>query len=724
MGDGGGKFEKLFRILSYAAAFCGFLALAVSGTFEPVESAAFVVVMIAAWFLENTRWRLSERMGTVLIVAAIPVFYVLWKLNVFSVSTNAELLPGLLGRLILSLSAIKLLQKKTDRDWIFLYLMAFFEVLLGAGLSISIFYFASIVLYIFVMASVVVLFEIRKTSNRMSELDLSSSSGDANGFAFRRLPTVSIPLVVLMIIIAAPIFFALPRVGSGFGGRQGGLQTSSGFSDRVRLGGIGSIQQNDAVVMRVSFDPAQVPVKKRRWRGVALDRFDNISWSKSHAAHKEPFARDERGLIQVGRAAGRDTLVQQTIYLEPLDTPIIFALPGLIALQTELPYVFRDRYGAVGFQGRGERLFYKAVSDVAEPAAKELREDESPYPHSMENYLQLPESLDRRIPELAAEFTRGTTNRYDAAAAIERHLQNDFGYTLEQKAGGDDPLADFLFNVREGHCEYFATAMAIMLRTQGIATRVVNGFSQGEYNDAADVWVVRQLNAHSWVEVYFPATNTWETFDPTPFDGRGGGYAANGIGGGFEKYMEAIETYWIQYFVAFDSQGQRSLMSSLRRGFVSYQESVASFASTTKFELSEWWADVRGERGFEISLIAIAKGAAYVVGVVLLFWLLLRLYRKLAAMKLFGRAYKKLFGTRNRTAIEFYDRMTKALAKKGLVRPGHQTPMEFAAETGIPEALEITGKYNRVRFGGKDLSATEADDVEKLLQILEEKKQL
>src|SRR5690606_15092617 len=203
---------------------------------------------------------------------------------------------------------------------------------------------------IFVMAAVVVLFEIRKTSNRMSELDLSSSSGDADGFAFRRLPSISIPLVVLIIIIAAPIFFALPRVGSGFGGRQGGLQTSSGFSDRVRLGGIGSIQQNDAVVMRVSFDPAQVPVKKRRWRGVTLDRVESIACSESHAAHKEPSARDDRGLIQVGRAAGRDTLVQQTIYLEPLDTPIIFALPGLIALQTELPYVFRDRYGAVGFQ--------------------------------------------------------------------------------------------------------------------------------------------------------------------------------------------------------------------------------------------------------------------------------------------------------------------------------------------------------------------------------------
>src|SRR5690606_23682556 len=326
--------------------------------------------------------------------------------------------------------------------------------------------------------------------------------------------------------------------------------------------------------------------------------------------------------------------------------------------------------------------------------------------------------------ELAAEFTRGTSNRYDAAAAIERHLQNDFGYTLEQKAGGDDPLADFLFTVREGHREYFATAMAIMLRTQGIATRVVNGFSQGEYNDAADVWVVRQLNAHSWVEVYFPATNTWETFDPTPFDGQGGGFAANGIGSGFGKYMEAIETYWIQYFVAFDSQGQRSLTSSIRRGFISYKESVASYASDAKFELSEWWADVRGERGFEVSLIAIAKGAAYVVGSGLIFLLLVWAYRKLAKMKLFSRAYKKVFGTRNRSAIEFYDRMTKALAKKGLVRAGHQTPMEFAAATGIPEAVEITGKYNRVRFGGKDLTTTEADEVENLLRILEEKQQL
>ena len=88
------------------------------------------------------------------------------------------------------------------------------------------------------------------------------------------------------------------------------------------------------------------------------------------------------------------------------------------------------------------------------------------------------------------------------------------------KASGPDPVADFLFNVKAGHCEYFATAMAVMLRTRGVVARVVNGFLPGEYNEAAGAYTVRQSDAHSWVEVYFPETRSWVTFDPTPSAGR------------------------------------------------------------------------------------------------------------------------------------------------------------------------------------------------------------
>ncbi len=713
--------EKIFQILSYTAVFCGFLSLWVSGTFGAIESLAFLAIMVFAWLLEGSRWQISERIGTALIVLAIPAFYLLWKLNVFTISTSTELLPGLLGRLILSLTAIKLLQKKGDRDWIFLYLMAFFEVLLAAGLSISMLYFASFILYSLVMVSTIILFEVKRTAKWTEDRAsvVSKDDNSFNQFSFRRLPTTSILLIVLIIAIAAPIFFALPRVGSaGYGGSNGGLNTASGFSDTVRLGGIGKIQQNDAVVMRVQYDNSNVPQKTRRWRGVALDTFDGLSWSKSKGTIKEPFAKDDRGLIQVDFASGRDTLVQQTIYLEPLDTPVIFSLPHMIAIQSDLPYVFRDKYGSITFQGRGERISYKALSDVSGPTAAQLRNDVSPYPMSQANYLQLPDSFDHRIADLAVEFTKGTTNRYDAAAAIENHLQNDFGYTLEQKASGDQPLSDFLFNVRQGHCEYFATAMAIMLRTQGIEARIVNGFSQGEYNDTADFWVIRQLNAHSWVEVYFPATDTWQTFDPTPFGGQGGGAAANGIGAGFTKYMEALETFWIQYFVAFDGQGQRSLMTSIRRGFISYQESASDIISDAKTAIVNWWSEVRGDKGFNISVWAIAKGALYFTGLAVVLALFVWSYRKIVNLKVWRRLYDRLFKRRVRSAVEFYDRMVRTLAKRGIVRADHQTPLEFAYEIGMPEAVKITQKYNGVRFGENNVSEREAEEIEHWLADL------
>ena len=129
--------------------------------------------------------------------------------------------------------------------------------------------------------------------------------------------------------------------------------------------------------------------------------------------------------------------------------------------------------------------------------------------------------------------------------AIEAYLRENYVYTLDLKAGGPDPLADFVFNVKQGHCEYFATAMAVMVRTQGIASRVVNGFLPGEYNEAAGAYTVRQSDAHSWVEVYFPQTDSWVTFDPTPPAGRTA-HVRSGLAGALSKYSEALELMWFQ----------------------------------------------------------------------------------------------------------------------------------------------------------------------------------
>ena len=721
------NFEKFFQLVSYAAVFCGFFSLWVSGTFGFIVTAFFITVMIAAWFLEGSRWQIGEKVGTALIVLALPAFYAAWYFQIIQASGSETWIAGMLPRMILCLAAVKLLQKKSDRDWIFLYLMAFFEVLLAAGLSISGLYLVSFLAYLLVMVCAIIAFEIRKTS-RAVEHSISGTSVKAKDeisestitMRVRRLPMAAVGLIVFIVALAMPLFFILPRVGgAGFGGDQRGLPTYSGFSDTVRLGEIGTIQKDDSVVMRVEMEGNAANETDLYFRGIALDTFDNRSWSKSRFGQPESHMRGDSDMIKLDTVADPRTLFRQTIYLEPLDTRVLFGLPRVVGMQGNFPLLHTDAYGSISHSRTAERISYRVFSDRSRPTAERLRADDQPYTAAVQNYRELPPVYDLEIAELAKQVTAGANNRYDKAKAIESYLQTNFGYTLEQKASGRQPLSDFLFNVREGHCEYFATAMAIMLRTQGVATRIINGFHGGEYNDAAGLTIVRQRHAHAWVEVYFPKEDAWVTFDPTPFAGQAGGALQTGIAAIFSKYIEALETFWIQYFIAFDNQEQRSLAKSVRTGFAEYQSRVSAYLGHGQDMLAEWWIEVRGDKGTQASIAAVGYAVLYLgtgaLGILLLIWLARRLLR----LKIWGSIWERFLKRRHASIIEFYDRMLTILATRGLTRESFQTPLEFAFELGIPEVVEITSKYNRVRFGGKELSSGEADEIETWLKQLE-----
>jgi hypothetical protein len=454
------------------------------------------------------------------------------------------------------------------------------------------------------------------------------------------------------------------------------------------------------------------------WRGLALDTFDGKSWERSERG-VDTYARGERELIPIDLLSSRNNVLVQTIYLEPLDTPYLFGLPKIAGIITGLPAVQKDSDGDISITRSPERISYRILSDRNTPSPDALRTDDKKYSPEAARFLELPATLDKRIADLAAEITKGKTDRYDKARAVEQYLQTQFGYTLELKAGGPDPLADFLFNVREGHCEYFATAMAIMLRTQGVATRIVNGFHQGDYNDAVDTYVIRQKNAHSWVEVYFPKEEAWVKFDPTPPAGQTAPPGTVGFTGQVNKYLEALETYWIQYFVAYDDQEQRSLAKSVRTGFVDYQKNISAFFDSAKASVSDWWAEVRGDFGSDRSVSAIGTAAGYGAALVGAILLIMWLVRNVVKSRVWLRIADWLYGRRVASIVEFYDRMQKILASKGWVRDPHQTPLEFAYAVGMPEAVNVTDRYNRVRFGKKYLTREESEEIENWLMILE-----
>jgi transglutaminase-like putative cysteine protease len=722
------SFDTYFRLTSYATIAAAVLALFVSHGVGAWLAIAFALVTVAAWNLEGTRWQLSERIALAVILMSLPLFYVDWRILVpyldiefLENGQRAGVEVTVLGHLILFLSAVKLLQRKADRDWFFLYLISFFVVLLAAGLSTKPVFLLTLSVYLLCVLSTVVAFEIQKARRKVQATQtriliapdstifrkLSIQNWRRRYDETRRLPFVSIGLLLFIVVLALPFFLIAPRTrGNALTGGGNGLAGIIGFSDRVRLGDIGRLKTSDEIVMHVRLEATGARLSRDlRWRGVALDEFTGREWIKSTAAQRFEKKESDSGLFQVGTTEDLRRLTSQTFFVEPLDTPVLFGLPRIVAIQGRLPFVRVDPEGAIQSRPHDqERVVYKVYSDTVTPDPSVLRADHLTYYVSAARYLALPDNLDPRIRATTRDVIAqaGAHNGYDAARAVESYLRDNYGYTLDLKAGGADPLADFLFNVKEGHCEYFSTAMAVMLRTQGIATRVVNGFLPGQFNAAADAFTVRQSDAHSWVEVYFPETNSWVTFDPTPSAGRSP-RVRTGLAAQLSKYSEALDLMWFQYVIGYDKQEQRSLAASWQRRLFDLRRSAA-----VKFDqVGRAWPSAI--RPLLFGLLALGAGG-------LTFLLGLRVRRQGWRR---GLKVWRLRAEAESSRVDFYERLTALLEKRGAKRPPHQTPLEFASALGMNEASEITNAYNRVRYGAEKLSASEGKRIEEMLAELE-----
>jgi transglutaminase-like putative cysteine protease len=708
-------FGTYFRAFSYAMIAVAMLALVLAGGLSAGLALVFLVVMIGSWILENTKWQLPERYGLAIVLLSIPLFYADWHYQKAIGEPTERLGVTALAHLIVFLSAVKLLQVKKDRDWVFLYLISFFEVLLAAGLSFSPVFLGTLTLYLLCGLSAVTAFEIQKARRSLAPTEtrllvppdsrVFKKSGQRSWRATEaaRLPVVAVSLLILIFVLALPLFLVAPRSGAAALTRSGGSLTNFiGFSENVTLGQIGTLKQSDDIVMRVRVEDSQ-PQRELRWRGVALDEFTGFGWKKSAQARQLDIITERGGFFKVATTEALHRLTTQTFFVEPLESPVLFAAPRVVALQGDLPWVRVDEEGSMQSRRHDfERLMYKALSDLNEPRMDQLRSDLRPLPVPYYRYLQLPDKLDPRIEPLATTIIlhANASNRYDTAKAIEAYLQTEYPYSLNMKASGPDPLADFLFNVKTGHCEYFATAMVILLRTQGIASRVVNGFTAGEYNDAAGAYTVRQFNAHSWVEVYFPETRAWVTFDPTPPAGRTEpvrtGFAAQ-----LQKYGEALELIWFQYVVGYDKQEQRSLATSLHNRVFDYGRMASNMLNTiSRYMTGNVLAASAGVIGVALGLLLIFFGK--------------RIWRWTRS----GLVHASADG-RNYSNVQFYERLISLMEQRGVLRDKHLTPLEFADTLRSNEVLVITRAYNRVRYGGQKLSATERKEVERALFALE-----
>lgn len=294
---------------------------------------------------------------------------------------------------------------------------------------------------------------------------------------------------------------------SGDDSSAGGSATYSGFTPHMPINNPsakGGLDLN-AIVMYVHAD------RPLYLRGRTFDTFQDDSWSESRPETEKLDVE----MHDVKLRDDADPTLNHTVEMAATVSDIIFAASRADELDFPGTVIARDRNGALFAPGPLEKgTVYSVAYDqrfldghpLGDPAAVD---DDAPY-------LQLPDDLDPRIAALARQVAAGRSGM-QAAEAVETYLRQNYQYTLETAAQQNDiPLAHFLFDTRRGHCEYFATAMAVMLRTLGIPSRVTTGYSAHERNPVTGYYEVRVIDGHAWVEAKIPGAG-WVSFEPTPF---------------------------------------------------------------------------------------------------------------------------------------------------------------------------------------------------------------
>ncbi len=654
------------------------------------------------------------------IRAHIPNYRRLWDAvtGVFLVYAVLDLLflaesfvAGII-HLLLFLQAYKLYNARTHRDLLDIFLLTFLQLIAACTVTVSFGLLLVFSLYMVLGTWGLILFHLK----READLVLPERSRDLLAGPALLTPAFllsSVGVAVASLVLTLAIFLIIPRVGRTYLSLRGQFGTlTTGFTDRVDLGAYGTIQSDPTIVMRVSFlespvSPDRLP--DLRWRGVAFDRFDGTTWSL-HDPRRTPLHKTRDGShLVVPQRLGFPFLAYE-VFLEPIGTEVIFGLPRIVTVQGGLDGLAVDAGDGLNLPAPPAlRLRYLGMSQPERFREEELRSPVSPddYPPEIrEAYLQLP-ALSRRLRGLAGELAAGATTPYEVARRVEAYLAGNLRYSLDLRRESDlDPLDDFLFGRKTGNCEYFAASMAILLRAAGIPARVVNGFQRGEWNEVGKFFAVRQRDAHSWVEVFFPGTG-WVTFDPSPrasFEAQA--FGATGWAG---KYFDTLRMRWNRYIIDYSAGDQALLALHLRRQSMTVRQSVGQAWDAWSFQVRRAVRRLWQRHGYTIAvLLALLAGS------------LVFLRRPSGGGIVAGWLHR--VGAR-RTPVAFYERMIRLLARRGCRPPTTATAREFASSLAERPHLyapvaELTGLYERVRFGGESLGPEDQRRAAMLLQQL------
>ncbi|QDV33831.1 transglutaminase TgpA family protein [Tautonia plasticadhaerens] len=765
------RFESLYRISLYLLMFLSALILNVDADaaillggsnfryarfFPPVMAAAGVL----AYLMVDRRPGRGIGPGTanLLGVASLMLVYLEYRID-----PNQLVLAC--GHWLYYLALVKMFRPKEPTDDWYLILLGLMQVLVGCFLSQGDRVGLLLVLWAILALWVLSLFYLHREALRSGRPGPAppgppaGAGGPTGGEPYPGL--FGLPFYIataraaaMTLLLGMFIFLIMPRSDARQAPPRGAVAPRSltGFSDEVRLGQMGEILENNAIVFSADLlaDGERIrPEEDLRWRGVTLTGYRDGRW------------RRDRDDIQstsppASRGGGRG-LIEQRIRMEETSDRVLFALrpilkiegpEGLIEMNATDGTLVRDLDRGPRRIGGGRRnlgpLSYSVFSERDRPGIPIQPGENDVVVASFDGggLMDVPDDLVAPLGEISDRVVAGipSDDLVAKARALEAYLgdSGEFHYSLRMTREDTtlDPNLDFLLNTRTGHCEYFASALALMLRCQGIPSRVVNGFKGGDWNDLAQMIIVRQRHAHSWVEAYVGFTPdrdrrpVWLPLDPAPAAEQAEQVAqVGGMPTSLRQVADFVRYIWVFYVAGFNADRQKQLLYDPIRALVKEAREGFQIMRLALLNAMRWLTDFPSPTAF-FSVKGFVASSLVMLLTVGLYGTGRRLWR------LLGR---RLSGPDDRAddpsgALAAYVRLVRVLESYGLQRPSTETPREFARRASVllgdrarggdgRPLAEVPGRvveaFYRVRYGALPLGVEVVSELDTQIDALE-----
>lgn len=692
----------------------------------------------------------------------------------FSENLEGRLLSG--THLLVYLTWIVLLQPKTNRRYWLLLALGILQLAVASVLASgqeTMWFGIGAIVWVFATVWTLSVFSIHRSASQFVDktmppiTDLTATKQSVSigsvqiegGVTWITTPFMTgVAFNCALSLFVSALFFALiPRVwipgSSAFGNEDSAVPgvSKSAFAAEIRLGDMGAILESLDPVMQVrlknpqreTISPAEyaerLGLAEPLFRGAVLSIYDAPRWKVEPISIQRPSR-----LIPAEKKA----MVRQEIRLEEMSSDVLLAMGNPLGLvdpeehprgsyQSLTGLIYRNpdfnKHGAVRYVVYSELPPPGVRVNAAQPVNEVLRQRYAQLGY-IDHHREVPRRLER-LTLLAKEVVRREELRrgtrlgdLEKARSIESYLRDsgEYSYTLQLSIDDPniDPIEDFLFNRKQGHCEYFASALALMLRAVDIPTRLISGFKGGNYDDTSKTLSVQKRHAHAWCEAWIDRRG-WVTLDATPADERQAFVeAASNNRSVWTDMRTQLVGIWSDNVVniSLDKQEEiiyrplrelaRGLLKSLKEFWETPNSSLASFFGF--LAQPQTWLSWRG-----VGMLTVLAATG---------WYIRLTWRRIACWPVWRRRAPARQSVR---LVDFYERFARLMDSLHLHRQETQTQQEFASQaaaileprlqsagfTGNPR--EISEFFYKVRFGNETLPERDADHVEELLSGLE-----